>query len=90
MLVYGGISIEGRTFLYIIRDGPLTARRYMDEILRPIVASYASAIGDEFILMGDNCRPTRANLVEDFLFEEGIVRIEWPACFPDMDPIKHV
>ncbi|GFX38306.1 transposable element Tcb2 transposase [Trichonephila clavipes] len=28
MLVYSGISIDGRTDLYIIRDGPLTARRY--------------------------------------------------------------
>ncbi|GFV49831.1 transposable element Tcb2 transposase [Trichonephila clavipes] len=26
VLVYGGISIDGRTDLYIIRDGPLTAR----------------------------------------------------------------
>ncbi|GFW82227.1 transposable element Tcb2 transposase [Trichonephila clavipes] len=40
--------------------------------------------------MDDNCRPHRANLVEDFLFEEGIVRMEWPACFPDMNPIEHV
>ncbi|GFX91969.1 transposable element Tcb2 transposase [Trichonephila clavipes] len=70
MLVYGGISIDGRTDLYIIRDG---LRRYRDEILRPIVVSYAEAIGDDFILMDDNCRPHRANLVEDFLFEEGIV-----------------
>ncbi|GFX33698.1 transposable element Tcb2 transposase [Trichonephila clavipes] len=37
VLVYGGISIDGRTDLYIIRDGPLTARRYWDDILRPIV-----------------------------------------------------
>ncbi|GFS87010.1 transposable element Tcb2 transposase [Trichonephila clavipes] len=28
VLVYGGISIDGRTDLCIIRDGPLTARRY--------------------------------------------------------------
>ncbi|GFV11310.1 transposable element Tcb2 transposase [Trichonephila clavipes] len=40
--------------------------------------------------MDGNCRPHRANLVEDFLFEEGIVRMEWPACFPDMNPIEHV
>ncbi|GFW42642.1 transposable element Tcb2 transposase [Trichonephila clavipes] len=92
VLVYGGISIDGRTDLYIIRDGPLTARRYRDEILRPIVdlLYYAATIRDDFILMDDNCRPHRANLVEDFLFEEGIVRMEWPACFPDMDPIEHV
>ncbi|GFX14776.1 transposable element Tcb2 transposase [Trichonephila clavipes] len=87
VLVYGGISIDGRTDPYIIRDGPLTARRYRDEILRPIEVPYAAAIGDDFILMDDNCRPHRANLVEDLLFEEGIVRMEWPACSPDMNPI---
>ncbi|GFX31819.1 transposable element Tcb1 transposase [Trichonephila clavipes] len=90
VLVYGGISIDGRIDLYIIRDGPLTARRYRDEILRPIVVPYAAAIGDDFILMDYNSRPHRANLVEDFLFEEGIVRMEWPACSSDMNPIEHV
>ncbi|GFX68871.1 transposable element Tcb1 transposase [Trichonephila clavipes] len=62
----------------------------MDEILRPIVVPYAAAIGDDFILMDDNCMPHRANLVEDFLFEERIVRMEWPAYSPDMNPIEHV
>ncbi|GFW48896.1 transposable element Tcb2 transposase [Trichonephila clavipes] len=40
--------------------------------------------------MYDNCRPHRANLVEDFLFEEGIVRMEWPVSSPDMNPIEYV
>ncbi|GFX60551.1 transposable element Tcb2 transposase [Trichonephila clavipes] len=88
--MYGGISIDGRTDLYIIRDGPLTAHRYRDEILRPIVVPYAAAIGDDFILMDDNSRSHRTNMVEDFLFEEGIVRMEWPVCSPDMNPIEHV
>ncbi|GFV97888.1 transposable element Tcb2 transposase [Trichonephila clavipes] len=88
VLVYGGISIDGRTDLYIIRDVPLTARRHMDEIIRPILVPYSAAIGDDIILMDDNCWPHRANLDEDFLFEEGIVRMEWPACSPDM--IEHV
>ncbi|GFV03866.1 transposable element Tcb2 transposase [Trichonephila clavipes] len=90
VLVYGGISIDGRTDPYIIRDGPLTARRYRGEVLRPIEVPYAAAIGDDFILIDDNCRPHRANLVEDFLFEEGIVRMEWPGCSSDMNPIEHV
>ncbi|GFV56579.1 transposable element Tcb1 transposase [Trichonephila clavipes] len=90
VLVYGGITIDGRTDLYIVRDGPLAARRHMDEILRPIVVPYAAAIGDDFILMDDNCRPHRANLVEDFLFEEEIVRMEWLASSPDRNPIEHV
>ncbi|GFU92685.1 transposable element Tcb1 transposase [Trichonephila clavipes] len=90
VLLYRGISIDGRTDLYIIRDGPLTARRYSDEILRHIVVPYAAAIGDDFILMDDNCKSHRANLVEDFLFEERIVRMELPASSPDMNPREHV
>ncbi|GFT13263.1 transposable element Tcb2 transposase [Trichonephila clavipes] len=82
--------IDGRTDLYIIRDGHLTARRYRDEILRPIVVPYAAAIGDDFILMDENSRPHRANLVEDSLFEEGIVGMEWSACSPNMNRIEHV
>ncbi|GFX34994.1 transposable element Tcb2 transposase [Trichonephila clavipes] len=76
VLVYGGYSIDGRTDLYIIRDRPLSAHRYRGKILRLIVVPYAAAIGDDFILMDDNCRPHHANLVEDFLFEEGFVRME--------------
>ncbi|GFX50241.1 transposable element Tcb2 transposase [Trichonephila clavipes] len=77
VLVYGGISTDGRTDPYMIRDGPLTAHRYRDEILRPIVVPYAAEIGDDFILMDYNSSPPhRANLVEDSLFKEGIVRME--------------
>ncbi|GFX56795.1 transposable element Tcb2 transposase [Trichonephila clavipes] len=65
-------------------------RVLVDEIVRPIVVPYAAAIGDDFILMDNNCRPHRANLVEDFFFVEGIVRMEWPARSPDMNPIEHV
>ncbi|GFS58206.1 transposable element Tcb2 transposase [Trichonephila clavipes] len=42
----------------------------------PIVVPYAAAIGDDSILKEDKCRPHHANLVEDFIFEEGIVRME--------------
>ncbi|GFT66963.1 transposable element Tcb2 transposase [Trichonephila clavipes] len=71
----------------------LTSRHHpnrRDEILRPIVVPYAAAIGDDFILMDDNCGPHHANLGEDFLFEEGIVRMEWPACSSEMNLIEHV
>ena len=72
VMIYAGIFIDRRTELHIIRDGALIGRRYRDEILRPIVGPYAAAIGGEFILMDDNCRPYRANMMNDFLLEEQI------------------
>ncbi|GFT97701.1 transposable element Tcb2 transposase [Trichonephila clavipes] len=88
VLVYGGISIDGRTDLYIIRDGPLTARRYRDDLLGPITADpCAAAIGDDFILMDDNCRPPRAILVEDFFSRKE--SYEWNGQrVSDMDPTR--
>ncbi|GFU85972.1 transposable element Tcb2 transposase [Trichonephila clavipes] len=70
-MVWGGISIGGRTDLHIIRNGTLTGRRYADEILRP---HYAGAIGDSFVFQDDNARPHRARLVENMLEAETIQR----------------
>ncbi|GFU32539.1 transposable element Tcb2 transposase [Trichonephila clavipes] len=85
-MVWGGISIGGRTDLHIIQNGTLTGRRYADEILRP----YAGAIGDSFVFQDDNARPHRVRLVENMLEAETIQRMEWSACSPDLNPIEHV
>ncbi|GFV45265.1 transposable element Tcb2 transposase [Trichonephila clavipes] len=89
-MVWGGISIGGRTDLHIIRNGTLTGRRYADEILRPHVTPYPGAIGDSFVFQDDNARPHRAHLVENMLEAETIQRMELPACSPDLNPIEHV
>ncbi|GFV80633.1 transposable element Tcb2 transposase [Trichonephila clavipes] len=89
-MVWGGISIGGRTDLHIIRNGTLTSRRYADEILRPHVIPYAGAIGDSFVFQDDNARPHRARLVENMLEAETIQRMECLACSPDLNPIEHV
>ncbi len=52
VMVWGGISMEGRTDLYRLDDGTLTAIRY--EILGPIVRPYAVALGPGFLLVHDN------------------------------------
>ena len=88
-MVYAGISIDGSTELHIIRNGALTGRRYRDENLTHIVIPYIAAIGEDFILIDDNCRPSSANFVNDFLLEKGIIRMEWPPCSPDINPIEH-
>lgn len=44
VIVYGGISLDGSTELYVIRNGTLNAVKYRDEVLRPIEKPYADDI----------------------------------------------
>jgi transposase len=88
-MVCGGISNDGSTDLYVIRNGSLTGIIYRDEILAPIVRLYAGAIGDDFILMDDNATPHRARIVNEYHQQETFERMDWPAKSPDLNPIEH-
>jgi hypothetical protein len=41
LMVWGGISFNGRTQLVIVRNGSMTAARYRDDIIVPHVLPYA-------------------------------------------------
>ncbi|GFX78325.1 transposable element Tcb1 transposase [Trichonephila clavipes] len=87
-MVWAGISLGYRTDLHIFKRGSVTAVRYRDEVLEPIVRLYAAAVGPTFVLMDDNARPHRADIVDDYLEGEGIARMAWPAYSPDINPIE--
>ncbi|KAI3363540.1 hypothetical protein L3Q82_012142, partial [Scortum barcoo] len=78
VMVWGGISLGGRTALHVLARGSLTAIRYRDEILRPLVRPYAGAVGPGFLLMQDNARPHVAGVCQQFLQDEGIDAMDWP------------
>ncbi|KAI4887144.1 hypothetical protein NFI96_003852 [Prochilodus magdalenae] len=52
VMVWGGISLEGRTDLYRLDNGTLTAIMYQDEILGPVVRPYAGAFADDTTVVG--------------------------------------
>ena len=85
-MVWGGISLWGRTALHVLARGSLTAIRYRDEILRRL----AGAVGPGFLLLQDNARPHMAGVCQQFLQEEGIDAMDWPARSPDLNPIEHI
>ena len=43
-MVWGGISLGGRTALHVLARVSLTAIGYRNEILRPLVRPYAGAV----------------------------------------------
>jgi len=73
----------------VLARGTLTAIRYKDEILRPIVRPYAGAVGPGFPLMHDNARPHVAEVCQQFLHDEGIAAMDWPARSPDLTRSIH-
>ena len=86
--MWGGISIHHRTPLYVV-DGNLTGIRYLNEIIRPLILPGIQQIGGGSVLQDDNARPHHARVVTDFLRQQGIARIDWPAYSPDLAPIEH-
>ena len=90
VMVWAGVSLFGRTDLYVFARGGITAVRYRNDILEPIVRPYAGAVGDVFILVQDNACPHTAQVSMTFLEDEGITVMDWPARSPDLNPIEHL
>ena len=85
-----GISVGGHTDLHVFQQGAINDRMYRDDIILPIVHAYAAAVGPDFLLMDDDTPIHCARLMQDCLDTEGIHRMDWPACSPDLSPIEHL
>ena len=81
--------MQGKTDLHIIKNGTLTSLPYVNEILDVYVRPYAGAIGADFIHMEENARPHRALVTNQYSEDATIVRMDRPACSPNMNPIEH-
>lgn len=90
MIVWARMSINGRTDLYIFKNGAQTDRGFRDKILRPIVFLYAEVIGDEFEFIDDNAKPHHDRIVDKYIFEEGILQTDLPTHYTYMNPTEQV
>ncbi|GFW24078.1 transposable element Tcb2 transposase [Trichonephila clavipes] len=90
IMVWAGITINGRTRLHVVANGTMTGQRYIDEVLLPLVRLFRGAVGDKFVFMDDNATCHRTLAFQDCLDSEGIQRLVWPARSPDLNPIENV
>ena len=68
-MVWGGISLEARTDLVIMKRGRMAALRYITDCLVDNVAPSARLVNPDFTFTDDNARPHIANVVRDYVDE---------------------
>ena len=87
--MWGGISWRYRTPLEMIERN-LTSRRYIYEVLEPVVVPFLQNHADIRLYQQDNARPNSARLATDFLGQNNVQVLPWPPFSPDLSPIEHL
>ena len=88
-MVWDGICHDGSTQLKIVQ-GTLNAVKYRDDILDPIVLPFLQQRKFDHDFQHDNARCHMARVCLDFLNQNHIHVLPWPALSPDLSPIEHL
>ena len=86
-MVWGGISGDHNIPL-VCTDGTLTARRYIDNTLQPVVISFLQQHDDLTTFQQVNARPHSARISMEYLNNVNVNVMTWPAYSTDLSLIN--
>lgn len=92
VMIWAGFTRDHKTQLVFLEYGRgrgLTAQRYLDQVLQPIVILFLAAHPGT-VFQQDNARPHAARRTQNFLAAINVQTLPWPSLSPDMNPIEHV
>ncbi|GFU89814.1 transposable element Tcb1 transposase [Trichonephila clavipes] len=81
-LVLGEINLGSRTAPHVSNCNDDRPHLSGDVILEQCLVCFRGAMGAEFLLLDDNARPHRANIVDEFLQLGDITLMHWTAYSP--------
>jgi len=88
LVVWGAFS-KGGFFDLVFLNGSLNSQTYIRDILQPEILPYKQTFKN-MIFVQDNASSHTAHIVRDFLKENEISTLKWPATSPDMNPIENI
>ena len=94
-MVWGGIGLNVKLAPVIFQNlGPgrgngVTAARYIDQVLRPHVVPHVARHQNKTFQQDNACAHT-ARATRDFLQQNNVNVMNWPALSPDLNPIEHM
>ena len=88
VMIWGGISYNGKTDLRTVR-GNLNVVRYCADIITPLIVPYI-ANSNADVLQQDNARCHTARHTQNVLAANNINTPDWPTKSPDLSPLEHL
>ena len=91
VMVWGAINANFKSPLIVI-NGNLTAQAYINNVLNPTLLPLIAQQGgvNRLVFQQDNATPHTARVTQQFLQQNGVTVMPWPALSPDMNCIEHI